>query len=108
MFTYYVVVAMHCTHSEPVRHTVCVYLAHPILHKATTATIINAPPTAMEQSTLMYDLTDARNRAELVEHLRLYDYDRIDILRFYEGDDLPEFITSEYDAIMLANEVEKA
>jgi len=56
----------------------------------------------------MYDLTDARNRAELVEHLRLYDYDRIDILRFYEGDDLPEFITSEYDAIMLANEVEKA
>ena len=71
-------------------------------------TIINAPPTAMEQSTLMYDLTDARNRAELVEHLRLYDYDRIDILRFYEGDDLPEFITSEYDAIMLANEVEKA
>lgn len=56
----------------------------------------------------MYDLTDARNRAELVEHLRLYDYDRIDILRFYEGDDLPDFITSEYDAIMLANEVAKA
>ena len=54
----------------------------------------------------MYDLTDAKNMAELVEHLKLYDYDRIDIMGFYEGDDLPGFIKSGSDAIKLADLVE--
>ena len=51
----------------------------------------------------MYDLTDAKNMAELVEHLKLYNYDRIDIMKFYEGDDLPDFIKSGRDAIILAD-----
>ena len=56
----------------------------------------------------MYDLTDAKNMAELVEHLKLYNYDRIDIIGFYEGGDLPDFIKSEADANGLADDLEKA
>ena len=51
----------------------------------------------------MYDLTDAKNMAELVEHLKQYQYDRIDIMKFYEGGDLPDFIKSGRDAIILAD-----
>ena len=54
----------------------------------------------------VYALADAKNMAELVEHLKLYNYDRIDIMKFYEGDDLPDFIKSESDAIKLADLVE--
>ena len=40
MSTYYVVGATHGTHPEPVRHTVCVYLAHPTLHPITPSTTL--------------------------------------------------------------------
>ena len=51
----------------------------------------------------MYDLTDAKNMAELVEHLKLYNNDHIDIMKFYEGGELPDFIKSGRDAIKLAD-----
>ena len=54
----------------------------------------------------VYEPADAKNMAELVEHLKLYNYDRIDIMKFYEGDDLPDFIQSGSDAIKLADLVE--
>ena len=55
----------------------------------------------------MYDPSEARNRAELIKHLKLYQYDCIDILEFYEGELLPNFMMSEYEAMILGTEVEK-
>ena len=50
----------------------------------------------------MYEPADAKNMAELVEHLREYSYDRFDILTLYDAGELPKFI---YDGNELADEV---
>ena len=57
MFTYYVVVAMHGTHSEPVRHGVCVALPHSNCSRQ-PEWIYYGFPQPMEYST-MYDLVVA-------------------------------------------------
>ena len=54
----------------------------------------------------MYEPADAKNMAELVEHLREYSYDRFDILTMWDGHELPEFVYTEFgDGNTLADEV---
>ena len=55
----------------------------------------------------MYGPSEARNRAESMKHLKLYQYDGIDILESDKGWLLPSFIASEIEAIILTAEVEK-
>ena len=50
----------------------------------------------------MIETWELPNRAELVEHLREYSYDRFDILTLYDAGELPKFI---YDGNELADEI---
>ena len=54
----------------------------------------------------MYEPADAKNMAELVEHLKEYSYDRFDILTMWDMNELPEFVYTEFgDGNTLADEV---
>ena len=54
----------------------------------------------------MYEPADAKNIAELVEHLREYSYDRFDILTMWDMNELPKFVHTEFgDGNTLADEV---
>ena len=54
----------------------------------------------------MYEPSDAKNMAELVEHLREYSYDRFDILNMWDMREFSEFVYTEFgDGNTLADEV---
>ena len=54
----------------------------------------------------MYEPADAKNMAELVEHLKEYSYDRFDKLTMWDMNELPEFVHTDFgDGNTLADEV---
>ena len=54
----------------------------------------------------MYEPADAKNMAELVEHLKEYSYDRFDILTMWDMREFSEFVYTEFgDGNTLADEV---
>ena len=53
----------------------------------------------------MIESWEIDNRSGLIDYLRHYRYDRFDILDMCLSNELPDFISSEDDAMSLADEV---